>query len=536
MEVIWIPCPHFDLVIVSRANGGSAVGKAAYQSGEQLYSERDHETKTGKHVERIVSAEIMLPEHVPRQFADRQLLWNSVEAAEKQWNAQLCRRLILALPRELLLEDNQQLLRQYCQEQFVSKGMIADVALHDDHDGNPHAHILLTMRAMDNQGKWLPKARKVYDLDANGERIRLGSGQWKSHKERITDWDDPGNCEKWRHAWEVLQNRYLEQAGRTERVDLRSFARQGNDLIPTVHLGPAASAMERKGEHTFLGDMNREIKALNRIILQIKAAVRDLRQSVENYFESHREAKRQVSESLDALLADFFESRSREREVWNSGKAKVKAMSKDFALINDLHHFIHEHGLYSVHDLLARLEVLENENRHACDSIASAEKRKEQIARIIEAGEIVEHLWPVRHEWFSLHFASQRKIFEAEHSDELKRYNRAYAILMNENHGVTEVDPYDFYHEQQQLAESIDDAAGQLEAMKEELRELRRMRFVVSKIRPDLLPEKSRSLQDALAEAKYEIDSHKQQDGPSANRQEPSKKKHQTRKELTNER
>ena len=73
--------------------------------------------------------------------------------------------------------------------------------------------------------------------------------------------------------------------------------------------------MERKGVHTFLGDMNREIKALNRIILQIKAAVRDIRQSIEEYFESHREAKRQVSESLDALLADFFESRSREREA-----------------------------------------------------------------------------------------------------------------------------------------------------------------------------------------------------------------------------
>ena len=521
---------------MSRGNGGSAVGKAAYQSGEQLYSEHDHETKTGKHVERIVSAEIMLPEHVPRQFADRQLLWNSVEAVEKQWNAQLCRRLILALPRELSLEDNQQLLRQYCQEQFVSKGMTADVALHDDHDGNPHAHILLTMRAMDSQGKWLPKARKVYDLDENGERIRLKSGQWKSHKERTTDWDDSGNCEKWRHAWEVLQNRYLEQADRAERVDLRSFARQGNELIPTVHLGPEASAMERKGAHTFLGDMNREIKALNRIILQIKAAVHDIRQSVEDFFEARRDAKRQVSESLDALLADFFESRSREREAWNSGRVKVKAMSKDFALINDLHHFIHERGLYSVNDLLARLTVLENRNRQARDSIALAEKRKEQIARIIEAGEIVEQLWPVKKELLSLHFTSQQKTYEAQHSDELKQYNRSYAILMNENHGVMEVNPYDFYHEQQQLDEMIDDAAGQLEAVKDELRELRRLRYVVSKIRPDLLPESPRSLQDALAEAKHEIDRHKQQNRPSANRAEPSKKKQPTRKELTNER
>ena len=333
-----------------------------------------------------------------------------------------------------------------------------------------------------------------------------------------------------------MQNRYLEQAGWTERVDLRSFARQGNNLIPTVHLGPAASAMERKGVQTFLGDMNREIKALNRIILQIKAAVRGIRQSIEDYFESHREAKRQVSESLDALLADFFESRSREREAWYSGRAKVKGMTKDFALINDLHHFIHERGLYSVHDLLARLAVMENENRQARDSIASAEKRKEQIAGIIEAGEIVEHLWPVKQEWLSLHFASQRKIFEAEHSDELKRYNRAYAILMNENNGVTEVDPYDFYHEQQQLAESIGDAAGQLEAMKDELRELRRMRYVVSKIRPDLLPEKPRSLQDARAEAKHIIDSQGQQKEPPSNIAKPSKKNQQTRKELTNER
>lgn len=95
---------------------------------------------------------------------------------------------------------------------------------------------------------------------------------------------------------------------------------------------------------------------------------------------------------------------------------------------------------------------------------------------------------------------------------------------------------YDFYHEQQQLVESIDDAAGHLEAMKDELRELRHMRYVVSRIRPDLLPEKPRPLQEALAEAKRVIDNQEQQSGPSANRQEPLKKKQQTRKELTNER
>ena len=115
--------------------------------------------------------------------------------------------------------------------------MIADFAIHDPHPPghNPHAHVLLTMRAMDEHGKWLPKSRKVYDLDENGERIKLPSGRWKSHKEDTVDWNDQKYCEIWRHEWEVIQNRYLEANNRPERVDLRSYARQGLDVVP-IHL------------------------------------------------------------------------------------------------------------------------------------------------------------------------------------------------------------------------------------------------------------------------------------------------------------
>ena len=83
---------------------------------------------------------------------------------------------------------------------------------------------------MDEHGKWLPKSRKVYDLDENGERIKLPSGRWKSHKEDTVDWNDQKYCEIWRHEWEVIQNRYLEANDRPERVDLRSYARQGLDI------------------------------------------------------------------------------------------------------------------------------------------------------------------------------------------------------------------------------------------------------------------------------------------------------------------
>ncbi len=221
-----IPCPHFKITIVKRSQGQSAVAGAAYQSGERLFSEYDQKTKFYKKKE-LVHAEIMLPSHAPPGYADRATLWNAVEAVENQWNSQLARRIVLAFPVEVPKEQYLSMIKEFCQEQFVSKGMIADFAIHDKGDGNPHAHILLTLRAIDEHGKWLPKARKVYDLDENGERIRLASGNWKCHKENTVDWNDQKYAEVWRHGWETITNRYLEAAGRPERVDLRSFERQG---------------------------------------------------------------------------------------------------------------------------------------------------------------------------------------------------------------------------------------------------------------------------------------------------------------------
>ena len=198
-----MPYPHCKITIIKRSNNESAVSAAAYQSGEKLFSEYDQEQKYYPYKNEVTHKEILLPPHAPPEFADRNDLWNSVEAQEKQWNSQLARRFayaptstaqinrnsqlawrfVLAIPREIPSEQHADLLRDYCREFFVSKGMIADFAIHDKGDGNPHAHILLTMRAMDEKGKWLPKCRKVYDLDENGERIRLPSGRWKSHKE-----------------------------------------------------------------------------------------------------------------------------------------------------------------------------------------------------------------------------------------------------------------------------------------------------------------------------------------------------------------
>ena len=138
--------------------------------------------------------------------------------------------------------------------------MIVDFAIHDKGDGNPHAHIMLTMRAMDAQGHWLPTAHKVYDLDENGERILLPSGEYKSHKENTVDWNDRRYSEVWRSAWAEAVNRCFERNGIETRLDLRSYERQGKDRLPTIHLGPAVSHMEKKGQRTELGEYNREIE------------------------------------------------------------------------------------------------------------------------------------------------------------------------------------------------------------------------------------------------------------------------------------
>ena len=218
-----MPCPHYRIKISTRRKGHSAVAQAAYQSGDRLFDERENKTKYYSDKRGIVYTEILLPVNAPREYADRNSLWNAVEAAENNWNSQLARRFEIALPIELPMEERVALIRQHCMEQFVSKGMIADIAVHDpDPPGhNPHAHVMLTMRPMDENGKWMEKAHREYLLDENGERVRDAKGKFVFRKVPTVDWNDRGNAERWRSAWEDLQNRYLEAAGRPERISMK---------------------------------------------------------------------------------------------------------------------------------------------------------------------------------------------------------------------------------------------------------------------------------------------------------------------------
>ena len=184
---------HFSISMISRGKSKSAVASAAYISCENIKNEWDGEIHKYKNKKGLLHAEIFLPEHVPKEFQDRSFLWNSVELNEKASNAQLARNFIIALPKELSFEENKRLITDFIQENFVSKGMIADLAIHDESDeenNNIHAHIMTTLRPINEKGEWQAKSKKEYVLDENGEKIKLKSGNYKTRKVELTDWNN----------------------------------------------------------------------------------------------------------------------------------------------------------------------------------------------------------------------------------------------------------------------------------------------------------------------------------------------------------
>jgi ATP-dependent exoDNAse (exonuclease V) alpha subunit len=254
----------------------SAVGASAYRSGEILKNEYDGITHDFTRKRGIVHTEILLPPHAPPDFADRSTLWNAVEKTEKAKNSQLAREIEVALPVELDREKQIQLVREYVQDNFVSAGMCADIAIHDKKNGNPHAHIMLTMRPLEQSGEWGAKSKKEYILDKNGQRIKLKNGSFKTRKVDLTDWNDKAKAELWRQAWADVTNKYLAGQNIPQRIDHRSYERQGVEQIPTVHMGVAATQMERRGIVTEKGGKNRLIREQNRLLKEVKRRIAEL--------------------------------------------------------------------------------------------------------------------------------------------------------------------------------------------------------------------------------------------------------------------
>jgi len=304
---------HTHVDIVARSKGASVIAKAAYNARDKLQDEYYGKTHDYSKKTDLVFSKIFLPEHIPKEFSNREYLWNEVEKIEKSKNSQLARNLLFELPRELNEQERIKLISEFIEENFTSKGMIADCNIHNpmasDHEEQPHAHILLTLREMDSEGKWKPKCRKEYILDENGEKIKLKSGNYKSRKVNLNDWNEPDKAKEWRENFSKKANEYLARNNIQKRIDPRTFEEQGREELPQIHLGTSSYQMEKKGIQTERGNQNRKIIALNLEFRKLKEELSKLTSwigsllgSLQVKYDEYKQEKKEEYENK----AEFF--------------------------------------------------------------------------------------------------------------------------------------------------------------------------------------------------------------------------------------
>lgn len=491
-----MPCPHYSISVVSRGSGQSVMAAASYCLGQKLYSVHDGEWKyPHSNPQRVRYTEVMLPPNAPAEYADRQTLWNAVDEAEKRADAQTARRFVITLPKELTYEQNLSLIRAYCQAQFVSKGMICDLYYHDEHDGNPHVHLLLTMRAMDEQGRWLPKTKTTYVLDENGERIRGKNGRCLRDRQNTVDWSNPQNGEIWRHEWEVAQNKALEAAGRPERVDMRSYERQGiTELEPQIHLGPEAAALESKSIPTTRGERNREIKRVNAIIRALQKSVAALGEwlhSIKETLIHHETISNADDYNLGDVLLRYLDLRKADREFW-AHRAQSKSSLKDLQAVSNAVTFLREKKIDTVQSLgsyLSRTGAHMNELRR---TVRSKEQHIRDINDLLAADKTIHDLHPVYDEYNAIRWKGAKERFATAHADELEQYKKAQRLL--HKFGLSHpIDRKPLRAEKAQLEQEVESLRPDVDAVQAELDELKTVRYWVRKVIPDALPHRTES-------------------------------------------
>ncbi len=336
---------HLEAKVVSRGTGRSAVAASAYLSCSKILNDYDGVLHDYTRKKGLVWQDVFLPEFAPPEWKERGTLWNAVEENEKTKDSRLAREFVPALPVELTPAQWQELLTDFIQNSFVADGMCADVAIHDPHPPghNPHAHIMVTVRPLNEDGTWQYKTEKEYLCIKNGEERGFTATEFKAAQadgwekqypykvgrkkvymppseaekygyERANKhpkstkfgrqnpiaerWNSEEQLVEWRKAWAVVTNRYLERYGHDERIDHRSHADRGLTEQPTIHEGVVARALEKKGIISDRCEINRQIKADNALLRELKATVKKLMQAVKNTVPAIAEALEKIRSSI----------------------------------------------------------------------------------------------------------------------------------------------------------------------------------------------------------------------------------------------
>ena len=371
---------HLCIKIISRGKGKSAVAASAYRSGEKIKNEYDGIVHDFTRKGGIAHTEILLPQNAPQEFSDRGTLWNSVEKIEKSKNSQLAREIEVALPKELDREKQINLVREYVKENFVKVGMCADIALHDKNDGNPHCHILLTMRPLNEDTTWGAKSKKEYILDENGEKVKLKNGNYKTRKINTTDWNEQDKAEEWRKAWADITNKYLEENSIQDKIDHRSYQRQGIEQIPTIHLGVSATQMEKKGIATDRGNINREIKHQNMILREISRRIKALLSWIRGIGKEEKVENENIKSTLSTKenLLSVLENLIRKNADKNN--ADLEKYIESYQLLK-------EKNITSLSELKENIVILRDKNYKTTRALKDTEKKIDEKTQLIDQSE-----------------------------------------------------------------------------------------------------------------------------------------------------
>ena len=298
------------------------------------------------------------------------------------------------------------------------------------------------------------------------------------------DWNDQKYAEVWRHSWETITNRYLEAAGRPERVDLRSFERQGVQQIPTVHLGPAAHQMEKRGIETFLGNLNRDIRTANSLMQSIRSTIRGLQRWIADLTEKKQillDALEQAKEpTLSNLLVDYFNLRNEQRSEWSS-KAQIKCTARDLAEVMQAVDYLKAHALNTVEDLNAAIKELNQTAAPIRKQLKQNENRMRAIAQIKDAAAIHAKLKPIHDTFLKKNFKLTKDAYAAQHKDELDTFNKAVLTLMKLNGGTT-VDFSALDAEFSALQSASAELRTQLEALQPDISALKNIRKYIDMV------------------------------------------------------
>lgn len=477
--------------MISRGKSKSAVASAAYISCEKIKNEWDGEVHDYHNKKGLLHSEILLPNHVPKEFQDRSFLWNSVELNEKASNAQLARNFIIALPKELSFEENKKLITDFIQENFVLKGMIADLAIHDESDeenNNIHAHIMTTLRPINEKGQWQAKSKKEYILDDYGNKILNKNGKPKTIKVELTDWNDRGNAEKWRESFAQICNQYLEKNHQEKRVDHRSYKRQGIEEIPTIHLGASASALEKKGIETDKGNINREIKKHNSLVkaikeklLEINSWLNSLVSTFQAKYDEYKETRQQEIENK-AELFNLYEYISIYNEIQGekiknlSYYGQIKKGNADLKRFVKAIYYLKDNHLQTIADLQGKVFELAKQSKKISGDIQEKTQRIKDLNQCVSCIDSIKENKEVYQEYKSKTIFKDS--FYNSHKKGIDRYLRARKTIEKFT-GTSSIKLSDWQKEISNLEKEIQSLTEDKVKVQDEFKQIDHIKYAV---------------------------------------------------------